>query len=59
MRGYYEVFGYTEKDHSNWESAGFPTLKEALEFYDNNKDDYFDMEVVKRTNTGEFIRRVR
>lgn len=57
---YYELFWYTDRDHENWSSQGYDNLKEALQAYENFKNQYFDVEVTKRkASNGELIRYVR
>lgn len=53
-RNYYEVTWFTDKDLNNYDFKGFKTKKEALEFYNQHKNDAdkFEFWVTYRDGEG-------
>lgn len=56
---YYEVFYYENESKESWSSIGFSKLKDALKFYNENKNYYVGMEVTKKNSQGDVIKFIR
>ena len=55
---YYDVFWYEDDKHENYSSQGFNKLKDAINFYNRFKNDFYGFEITKKKISNDEVIKV-